>query len=167
MNLGWISQCHQVITHIVIDGLPFTTEEKALILKGSVEPDEGLPFNFSNHIQTPTKGNAKETIIKEMGKNTLRHLGHALHFVQDLCVLYHTTDTPIIDHIAYETSVKCMPIFHPDRKVVIFKDGLSEGLDNLIATSRLENPTRERMTLAAYASYELCLLYLEFNGRKY
>jgi len=167
MKFGWATACHREITATVLETLPFTDEEKRIIIDGALEPDRLLPFNFMDHIQTPTKGNARNAIIVEMGKHTVRSLGHAIHFVQDLCNLFHTTDKTLVDHVVYEMNTKCAFHFAPDRKISIFKDGLPEGLDNLIEDSRSEGSYAKRMTRAAYASYELCLLYLNFIGRKY
>jgi hypothetical protein len=182
MNFGWSSDIHRSMTTMVVNSLPFSYPEKSTIIKASVEPDNWLPLNLADHIQTPTKGNAKNAIIREFNKNTLEGLGHAIHFTQDLCNPFHTCDTDIIEHISYEATVKDLVGFTPDKKIIIFKNGLSNGLDNLIGNSRESGPflfrdmefnafeeidkdTRYFIWKAMFATMELCLMWLRLNGR--
>jgi hypothetical protein len=181
MKFGWVERTHDRITIKAISPIKeLTDSDKAELVEYVREPDRLLPLNLKNHVQDMSGyGNAKNKIIEEFNKGTLRGLGHAIHYIQDLCNPIHTVkDYPITKHIAYELEIKDEEIgFVPDGKFVLFKDGLENGIEKVVNISIddsrwliidieyrifecLRAETRRALKRAAYATYELVNLWL-------
>lgn len=186
MNFGWIERTHDRITIKALTPIKeFTDSDKARIVEFVREPDRQLPFNLMDHVQDMSGwGNAKNKIIEEFNRGTLNGLGHAIHYIQDLCNPIHTVKGyPITKHIAYELEIRDEEIgFVPDGRFVTFKDGLEKGIDNVInisiedlkwlipdleynAFEEIRKDTKRALKRAAYATYELVNLWLSSQVR--
>jgi hypothetical protein len=107
------------------------------LLKYINEPDQGLPRNLKNHIQTPDGyGDAKEMIMERFNACDVRGLAHALHYTQDICNPLHTVkDYPIDKHIAYELMISNVEFEFVPGKVLVFAKGVEDGIDSIVALS--------------------------------
>lgn len=139
LTMGWFGTTHERITQKVLWEMRNNTtyEFQKELLKHINEPDQGLPRNLRNHIQTPDGfGDAKQMIIECFNACDIRGLSHALHYTQDICNPLHTVKNyPIDKHIAYELMISNVEFEFVPGKVLVFTKGIEAGIDSIVDMS--------------------------------
>jgi len=182
ITMGWFGTTHNRITQKVLWELKNKTDNEFMkeLLSYINEPDQGLPKNLVNHIQTPEGyGKAKEMIVKCFNTGTTRSLAHAIHYTQDLCNPLHTVkDYPIDKHIVYELMISNVEFEFIPGKVLMFPNGIENGIDSIVLYSNMQFPDLKRaidnytidyimkiskasLSMAAYSTYGLINIYLD------
>jgi hypothetical protein len=185
LTMGWFGTTHERITQKVLWEMRSKTthEFQKELLKYINEPDQGLPRNLKNHIQTPDGyGKAKEMIVKCFNMGTTRGLAHALHYTQDICNPLHTVkDYPIDKHIAYELMISNVDFKVDPNEHRLFDVGIAGGVESIVIVSNslfkdlklaidlyniegIMNISKRSLGLAGFSSYSLIKCYLQAHS---